>query len=400
LRILYFSPRPCWPLTTGARLRDYHLAGQLARGAAVTYLGIADEPVFLPAESNPFERLVTVPKDRSYTFSKLLRGLIGPDPVSVLNYASAGVAAELARLLRDTAYDSVQIEGVHLLSYVPLIRATARRCLIVADWHNIESEIMRRYAETTGSLPRRIFAHRTASLLEAAERRLIESCDVHSLASDREREKLLSRMPRARLETVPNGVDVAYFTAAEQPPDPDPRSDILFVGSMDYHANVDAVQWFVHEVWPLVRNEKTAPYLTSAPSLTIVGRNPAPEVLALAAADIRITGTVDDMRPFYAAARAVIAPLRVGSGTRLKILEAMAAGAPVVSTTMGAEGLNVTHGKDILLADTPHAIAESLRHLYSSPDLCRQLTAAARELVSAQYDWSVPGRKLLRIHTG
>ena len=396
MRILYFSPRQCWPLTTGARLRDYHLARQLAGRASVTYLGLTqpdEEAVTIPVGDNPFEKVVTIPKNRSYTTANLVRGLIGPDPVTVLNYYSPHVSAALEDLLRNGSFHSIQIEGVHLLGYLGAIRAAAPRSIVIADWHNIESEIMRRYAETCGSFPRRLFATRTARLIEFAELKLLKGCDVHSLASDRERQKLMNLMPNARLETIPNGVDVEYYRPAHAPGEREVRREILFVGSMDYHANIDAAMWFVREIWPLVR--------TRAPGLrlTIAGRDPVACIRNLAAADIAITGTVSDIRPFYSQALAVVAPLRIGSGTRLKILEAMAAGVPVVSTRLGAEGLDVIHGENILIADTPEETVESLSAVLTDPAFRSRLVMSAQELVSQSYDWRELGQRLFQIHS-
>jgi len=395
LQILYFSPRECWPLNTGARLRDYHLARQLARCASVTYLGMypyEDSPVEFSASEHGFAKALALPREPAYTRPKLLRGLVGPDPVTVLNYWSPHIAAVLEQTLRAGQFDTVQMEGVHLVRYLPCIRAASPGTAVVADWHNIESEILRRYAETTGSYPRRVFAGRTAQLVQRAETRLLQGADAHTLASERERDKLAGIAPNARLHTVTNGVDVGYYkeTAAQSNHDVEPK-DLIFVGSMDYHANIDAIQWMVREVWPEVKRQ--SPGLR----LKVVGRNPGPEVRALAAEDIEITGTVEDVRPYYVHARAVVAPLRVGSGTRLKILEAMAAGAPVVSTRLGAEGLDVLDRANILLANSASDFADCVAGL-QNPGLRRQLTESGLDLVSRLYDWSRIGAKLFQIH--
>jgi glycosyltransferase involved in cell wall biosynthesis len=199
----------------------------------------------------------------------------------------------------------------------------------------------------------------------------------------------LLRCPEADVTLVPNGVDVAYYnviTARENP------REILFVGSMDYHANVEAVTWFVSKVWPLVK--------ASSPDLVfrIVGRDPTPEVRALAAPDVLVTGTVDDIRPFYAKAAATVVPLRVGGGTRLKILESMAANVPVVATRLGAEGIDYCDGINILLADTPAGIADGLRRVVTDNVLSGRLVSEGHALVSRLYDWSIVGEQLYWVH--
>lgn len=402
MRILYFSSRECWPLNTGARLRDYHLAHQLAQYAEVSYLGLRmhNDP---PAETIPLSAGLhaqqIVDKDPSFSPGKLIRGLIGPMPVTLLNCITPRATDALERILTSAAFDSIQLEGVHLLPYVKTIRRLSPRTAIVCDWHNIESEIMRRYASSTGSLPRRAYASRTAALIENMELRLLRECDAHSVASGRERERLLAREPKADITTIGNGVDVAFHTdhaiAAASPASAPGAGHLLFVGSMDYHANVDGAVEFANQVWPLLRQQPAF----AQRKFVIVGRKPAPEVVALAQQPgIEVTGTVPDVRVYYRDALAVVVLLRVGSGTRLKILEAMASGVPVVSTRLGAEGIDVTPGQDVLFAETPDEFSRALQSLVDNADLRQRLVSGARRLVSAEYDWPILGKRLLEVH--
>jgi sugar transferase (PEP-CTERM/EpsH1 system associated) len=395
MRILYLSLRECWPPNSGARLRDYHLARQLAGRAELTYFGMRapnDEPSVPPPPSSGFADAQTITRERPYTPAKLARGLLGPHPVSVLNYWSSSMASAIDRTLRLERFDTVQLEGVHLVRYVPVIRAADPSTAIVADWHNIESELLQRYARNNSSLAKRLYAQRTAYLVERAESTLLTQCDRHTVVSDRERETLMHRAPAAVVETLPNGVDVRFFDQVAAPDGLEPKREILFVGSMDYHANIDAVQWMVREAWPLVR--RRCPGL----QLTIVGREPSLAVRALAAEDIQITGTVEDVRPYYQRALAVVVPLRVGSGTRLKILEAMAARVPVVSTPLGAEGLAVENAVNVLLAGTGDEFAGAISQLASTPDLRLRLVREGHRLVETLYDWTSLGSALYEIH--
>jgi glycosyltransferase involved in cell wall biosynthesis len=164
------------------------------------------------------------------------------------------------------------------------------------------------------------------------------------------------------------------------------------MGRMDYHANIDAALHFAKTTWPLIHARR--PELR----LTIVGAQPPDAIRALASDNVVVTGTVDDVRPYYHSALVSVVPLRVGGGTRLKVLEAMAAGTPVVSTTLGAEGLAVTNGKDILIADAPEAMADAVVRMQSDSPERRELIANARQLVQTRYDWNVVGEILLRLH--
>jgi glycosyltransferase involved in cell wall biosynthesis len=400
MRILFFSPHPIWPVNTGGRLRDYQLARQLAARASVTFVQlcpVGEEPHILPVNSD-LARVATLDKDRAYTPSKILRGLAGPTPVTLLNCWSERSGSQLADVLRSSQFDTVQIEGVHLMKYLPIIRDAPGSPAIVCDWHNIESELMWRYAETTGNWAKKIAAKRTAKLIERAEDHLLEICGMHTVTSERERQKLLARRPGTNIQIIPNGVDANYYTpkktavACGQTGKADLKPTILFVGSMDYHANIDAVTWFSRVAWPEIA--RTHPRL----QFTIVGRDPAPEVRALASDRIIVTGTVDDVDPFYESALASIVPLRTGSGMRHKIVQAMAAGVPVVSTRLGAEGIDVEDDIHILLADSGPEIAAAVHRITSSAETRSRLSQAARALVSRIYDWSVIGKRLYGIH--
>ena len=336
----------------------------------------------------PFEKIWETRKDRSYTPGKVVKGLLGSVPLTVLNYSSTRARSFVSDLLKAGTFDSVQFGGEHLFPYIETVRAAPGRPPLVLDWHNVESELMSRYADESTSLPRRLIARRTAHLLRKIELQSLERCDAHTVVSQRERADLLARNSRPEIHVVPNGVDIAAYTSGTHS---SPRT-LLFVGSMDYHANVDAVTWFAREAWPAMAHR--FPHL----EFTVVGRSPSREVQMLASDRIRITGTVDDVRPYYSNALALIVPLRVGGGTRLKILEAMAMGVPVISTTIGAEGIAVTDGHNILLADSAKQMLAALDRIVSQPGLHRDLAEAGRRLVSENYDWTSIGNRLYDIH--
>lgn len=418
MRVLYFAPRECWPPNTGAKLRNYHLARVLARGARVTYLGFSDEAARVGGspgvggnlpEGEPArwcERYVVLPQERGYTPLKLARGALGRTPVTVLNYTSRAMAAELERLLAAEDFDVVQVESIHLAAYLPLIRAARNRPVLVCDWHNIESDLMRQYGGRAPNPLRRAYALRTASQLRALERRTAREADANVMVSEPDRTRLLALAPGARAHVVENGVDVAYFSDEQMEAAYEDwrgrrtgvegaarRYRLLFVGSMDYHANVDGAVGFARNVWPRVFE------LLPGAVLTIVGRNPTPEVRALSGLPgVEVTGTVDDVRPYYREALASVVPLNVGGGSRLKIYETMAAGVPVVSTRLGAEGVDARDGESIILAETADEFCRALRELDGAGRKWREMAAAGRRLVSERYDWAILGEQLAGIH--
>lgn len=399
MRVLHFAPRVCWPLDTGAKLRNYHLARVLSEKAAVTLLAFTDAEQSLVKLENFYEQVIAVPRDRGYTLSKTIRGALGPTPLPVLNYTTGSMKRTLEHLLSEQKFDIVQVESIHLMTYLPIIRAAKHRPLVICDWHNIESELMSRYSEREPNILKRAYAGKTARLMSEFERRALREFDAHIAVSQRDAEQLHNLNSAARVFVIENGVDTAYYaddrnSAVSSAGRDAPKSQrIVFVGSMDYHANVDGAVNFAREVWPGVQARH------SELIFTIVGRDPAPEVRALATnPGVEVTGTIDDVRPFYREALAAVVPLKVGGGSRLKILEAMAAGVPVISTTLGAEGLNVHDDANILIADANEQLAEGIVVLIESKELRQRLSAAGRALVFEHYDWSRLGVNMFRIY--
>lgn len=391
MRILFLSPRQCWPPLSGAKLRDFYLARALGQQADLTYVHFVD-PGMPPLTRGelPFCRdVISVPKPRAYTPLQMARGLAGRWPLPVLNYTSDEMTAALVRLARGARYDLLHLDSIHMAGCLrALAAALGSAPRAVYDWHNIESEIMRRYSGAAGSPLRRLYAAWTAGKLARLERSTLSAAFGHLVCSERERRQLLALAPAARIAVVENGVDAAYFSAQAPGSAPD---RILFVGLMSYHANVEAAVAFTRAVWPRLREK------LPACRLTLVGADPAAAVLALRAIPgVEVTGTVPDVRPYYSHALAAIVPLRTGGGTRLKILEAMAAGVPVVSSALGAEGLQVEPGRNILLADPDDTQAwlQALTSLAASEARRRALATAARELVRERYDWTILGRCL------
>lgn len=393
MRVLWISPRQCFPPNTGAKLRDYHCAKALAQIAELTYVHFLDPGANPPSSMDmPFCRaIVSVKKPPTYTAWNLVRGLMGRWPLPVLNYRSQEMVAVLKNLREKEKFDIVHFDSMHMASYETLfLNSGNRRVVSIYDWHNIESESMRRYSLEVKSAAKRFYADSTVPRLQKLEKSLLQNAFAHTVCSKREEMELKSRVPAAKIATVPNGVDTAFFAR----PAVDlrwPPQSIVFVGAMNYYPNVDAALWFTRDVWPRIRS------LFPECRLTLVGSDPAPEVLALRGTEgLEVTGTVKDVRPFYHHADIALAPLRMGGGTRLKILEAMAAGVPVISTAVGAEGLAVESERNILIADEtkPESWIQAILSLRESEGQRRELIASGMQLVRDHYDWKVVGKSL------
>jgi glycosyltransferase involved in cell wall biosynthesis len=248
--------------------------------------------------------------------------------------------------------------------------------------HNVETIIWRRYAENAKGPVRRAFFRTQARRLLEFERVACRRATHVIAVSEPDAAWLREICGIANVSPVPTGVDADFF-ARPSAPIPAIPSGLLFAGSMDWMPNVEGVMWFVREILPLIRRR-----LPDC-SLTIAGRRPSASIRQLAVTDpgICVTGTVEDMRPYLWAAGVAFVPIRIGSGTRLKIYEAMAAETPVVSTTIGAEGLNVSSPENIRLADTPKAFAEACVELLTDPARRAQQATAALQLVRERHSW-------------
>jgi len=389
MRILFLSPRLCLPLLTGARIREYYLARALAQHADVTYVSFIQPGFPEPSAADLafFREIVLVPLLGRYSLPKIVRGLAGRQPLSVLNYTTDLMKSAVAEVASRSIFDLVHLDSCHMAEYALLIEnARQGQARTVYDWHNIESELMRRFAANANSLPKRMYAGLTAKRLADLEKRILGTGFGHVVCSPREREKLLEVAPAARVAVVENGVDTERFAPSNQV---SKRQRLVYVGAMDFHANIDAACWFTRNIWPAVHQR------FPGWRLTLVGSNPAPSVRELGLGpNVEVTGTVPDVLPYYRDAMAAIVPLRTGGGTRLKILEAMAAGVPVVSSRQGAEGLAVSPGENIDVVEHESGWLPALAAIAEQPGLWNQRSLAGLALAREHYDWRLLGERL------
>jgi glycosyltransferase involved in cell wall biosynthesis len=295
---------------------------------------------------------------------------------------------ELHALVAKGEYDVLHVEETTLTPYARSIPAghPGHRVLTLHNVHFVQD---RRVAAIEPTRRRRIWKHLNAGWMWHYEPRVAASFDRCIAVTDDDRDALLARDPSISVEVVPNGVD----TQALRPlPAHRGRPALLFVGSMAYLPCADAATWLVREILPAVRRHHPDA------EVWIVGKNPPPDVLALAGPGVYVLGEVPDVVPYYARASLAVVPLRAGGGSRLKILEAMALGRAVVSTTLGAEGLNVVDGRDLLVADSAPALADAIHRLLTNDALRQSCESAARGVVEEAYDWDEVAARQLAIY--
>lgn len=409
--ILILTPQLPYPPHQGTSLRNYHIIRGLAQQHRVTLLSFLESNQTAdPADIQPLldvcAQIETVPVPPRSTAMRLWQLLTTRLPDMAHRLYSPAFSLRLRYLLAAHPFDIVQIEGIELARYIDDVRAVTPAVKVVFDDHNAETELQWRNFRTDLRIPRRwpaaAYSWIQTRRLRRFERRAMQQADAVTAVSEPDREKLLEIMNdeaeimnHAASETnyairntqyttpitvIPNAIDV---TAYATPPDAVQPFDLVFSGKMDYRPNVDAVLWFAQAVWPLVRQQR--------PSTTwaIVGQKPHARLDGLRdVPGVTVTGWVESIRPFLHGAKLVIMPFRIGSGTRLKLIEAMAAGKALVSTPVGAEGFPVQHGREIVLAETAEAMATAVLQLLEDANERDRLGTAARQF-ARQYDWRV-----------
>jgi len=387
MKLLWLNAGLLQPLDKGGKLRTWHLMRHLARRHAITYLSFegasqtADDRFRM---REVCERLITVPHDDAAKgtwrfYVGAVRHVMSRAPYAVAKYRSLTYRRELGGLLDRERFDALVCDFLP-----PVVNLPGRLpCPALLFTHNVESEIWRRHAETAANpISRALVAQQWRRMLhfEAAALDRFDLVLAVSEADGRTLGRLYPREPAAPVHIVKTGVDTDYFAPVPATPEP---AHLVFTGSMDWLPNEDGMAYFCREILPRIRSAEPDS------TLTIVGRSPTPAVKKLAAIHgVDVTGRVDDVRPHIARAAVYVVPLRIGGGTRLKIFEAMAMGKAVVSTAVGAEGLPVTAGRDIVIVDEPARFAQAVVHLIRDTSSRREIENAARRLVVDRYDWS------------
>ena len=385
-KLLLLTPQLPYPPEQGTSLRNYHILRGLADHFDLTLLSFAEEnqPVrpLPPQLTELCEHIAHVPVPRRTTQQRLRQMMRSREPDMAFRLRDDAFVRKLGRLLRSFRYDIVQIEGIELAYVMPEVRLLSPNSLILFDDHNAETALQRRAFQADLRRLRRwppaLYSLIQASRLARYERLVCQSADQVVAVSEPDA-AFLQQLSGVQAAVIPNCIDVTAYRplSGQRPWD----YDLVFTGKMDYRPNVDAMVWFVREIWPLIRSRR--PQTT----LAIVGKNPHERLLPLRRLPgITVTGWVEQVQPYLAGAHLFIMPFRVGSGTRLKLIEAMAAGVAIVSTSQGAEGFPVQDDVELRLADEPALFADVVIRLLNQPGerqrLGRRAAAFAR-----QYDW-------------
>ena len=389
MKILWVKSDFLHPTTRGGQIRTLEMLKRLHRRHEIHYVALAGHAEDIERSAEYSTKAYPIPHyapphNEPRFWLQVGRSVFSNLPLAVSRYRSVTMQQKIAELTRSETFDALVCD---FLFPAPNIPDLGRAVLFQ---HNVEAQIWKRRLEHAGGRPQRMYISSQYEKMRRYEAEVCRAVKRVIAVSKQDSETMRSDYGIACVHAIPTGVDIEYFT----PPAGLQRiDDLVFVGSMDWAPNVDAVHWFVQEVLPRIRARR------SGCTFTIAGRRPDPAIRKLAAkhSGVRVTGTVADVRPYLWEAAVSIVPLRIGGGTRLKIFEAMAAETPVVSTSVGAEGLDLQDGETISIADSPEAFARYCIELLAHPDAARKMAATAWKMVSSCYSWEVASQQFEQV---
>ena len=383
MRILWVKAGKLLPVDTGGKIRSYNILRHLSRSHQLTlfsYYGGRKDQAYeteIVRQLPGTQTLHTSALDGSDLAQSLdyLRLVFRSAPFAVSKFTHPAATRRIESWIAAREFDVAVCDFLSASLSFPSTLATPT----VLFQHNVETALWQRLAASESSFLRRLVYKIEFRKMARYEKTTLGRFTQVVAVSDHDRQQMLAMAPSCLVEVVPTGVDTAKYTVA--PPSKATPPKIVFLGSMDWEPNIDAVLYFCREIFPHIRAK------VPAAMFQIVGRNPHASVRQLASDAVEVTGTVPSVTEYLREATLVVVPLRAGGGTRLKIFEAMATGKAVISTTIGAEGLPVQSGRDLILADHAVAFAEATILLLTDADLRHRYEEAAAKLV-VQYDWS------------
>lgn len=391
MRILFLAHLFPLPLDSGGKIKSYYTLKTLAAVHEVHILAYVrtDEEMRLALELQKICDVTVIPLRRSKPrqFVDLANAFFSGKSFIVTRDFRDEMQRKLDELIDRFRPDVIHIDHLQMAQFVKF----GGSYKTVLDHHNVESMIIKRIAETSESKPARLYARMEWPKLQRYELDICRKCDLVLTVSEEDKSTLLNlNSSLVNIESVPIGVDIHYFQPVER------RSgsrNILSIGTMYWPPNVDSMLYFCRDIFPLVRNQ------IQNCTLTIAGQRPVESIQTLANDPaITVPGYIDDVREIARDCGAFIVPLRSGSGVRVKILNALAMGLPIVSTSIGVEGLDMESGTHLLIADNPEDFADAVVNVLSNASLADKLSRNGRALVCEKYSWEGVGERLLGLY--
>lgn len=394
MKILVLTTKSPFPLHEGRALRTYNLIKQISKKHEIYLFTFVQTPEEVSGVEHMRTICAHVAAEPLYLGSgkwrivlDLARELFSVSPLLAVKYRSRRMRKKIRTLLSTEEIQLVHLDMLHLGDY---INVCGERPVVLVE-HNVESVLLRRRVENESNLLRKAYLYYQYLKLRRYEARICRRAD-HVVAVSEIDAELLRNLSGARgITAIPNGVDTTYFQDVGLPCR---DHDLVFVGGLTWFPNYDAIRYLCAEILPRIAAE--VPDVT----LTVVGKSPHDRKMRDITGNprVRLTGLIDDVRPSISEAGAYVVPLRVGGGTRLKILDALSMGKAIVTTSVGCEGLDVVPGRHLLIADDPEGFARAVVQVLRDRELARSLGAAGRKLVQQKYEWAIIAKELDRVY--
>jgi len=403
MKILWLSHLIPYPPKGGVLQRSYHLLKQLSRYHDVDLLAFHQKNLMAPLVPSLQEGVETarehlsefcgrieffeIPAERTPFSKKWLafKSLFTRYPYTLNWLLSDEFRKRLAEVVREGAYDFVHFDTISLAPFMDACPGV-RKSL---DHHNIESHMLLRRAGKERNLLKKFYFWQEGKRLERYEKQLCLQFDFNFTCSDLDTQRLLDISPDSRVHTIPNGVDVGYFKPSGKE---EKNRNLIFIGGMSWYPNIEAVEFLHDEIWQVLQE------MDSNISVDIIGSRPPTHIQRYDSERFHVHGFVDDILPIFDKALCYVCPIKDGGGTKLKILDALAMGKAIVADPVACEGINVTHGENVLFAETGAEYVEKIKSVVEDPVLRKKLERGARKLAVAEYSYDSIGRDLAGLY--
>ena len=392
MKILFLSITVPFPATDGGRIRVLNLLTQVSKTDQITFLGLETAPTdqegiaYLQRLGIACYLVSNQASPPKISLGTITKSFIQRKPITVTRYDISSYRRKLGELVQSQNFDLIHYEMFHTAQFLAEVDLPK-----VLSTQNVDSYIWARLSEKTKNPAKKVFYLSQKRAFKRYEKLISPQFSTTTCVSETDQNWLRESCPDLRVDVIPNGVDLDLYQPNHDERIPD---TLLYTGSMDWFPNEDAVIYYVNEMWPIIRSR--------CPNVRflIVGQYPTENVRKLSnLPNIEVTGRVDDVKPYIAQSAVYVVPLRIGGGTRLKILEALAMEKAVVSTSIGAEGLDLINNEEAIIEDNPLQFAAKVVELLENPERCRQLGKKGRSRVQRDYGWQAIGEKLRSVYT-
>jgi glycosyltransferase involved in cell wall biosynthesis len=380
MNILQIAPKVPFPLLDGGSLGVFNITKHLSeRGHKITFLTFSMNEIDANSEFRKYCNLIIVKKDTSNKVFGLLMSYFSKIPYTHYKYISNEFIEVIRKELSKKKYDIVHIDHLHMSYYVDFIKSNFSIPVVLRE-HNYETLIWERLCKSEEKLIKGIIYRTQYKKMQGHEITECKKFDFCITVTNEDAEKIIQKDSSINVEVIPAGVDLKYFFKSDV--ESIKERTILLLGALDWFPNIDACKWFYYNIFPLLK--KKYPDVV----LTVIGKNPPEEILNIKDSSVNMLGMVGDIRPYLRSSNVCVVPLRIGGGMRIKILEMFAAGKAIVSTSIGAEGIEVNNEEHLLIGNDEISIVNAISKIFDDKNFMKHISENGYNLVCEKYSWS------------